>query len=499
MRFSMKKFLFILSFLFFTCYTHGIASAATTDSISQWGITWKFDKNYEYGKFANGDYWVVGPVNIKSISPNFTGTRNGWMVNPTSKQKQGFDKRVPDFSSSVVPSLPYRANPGESIVKSISFGESYTKRAKLRTIAILTIVDSIPPGYGEKIFRPGYAGSDKTYYYTTNIIKDRLLTINTSSFGVSYDKIRSHYQRAQIEHKGGKSGRFIRPAENMHNDYAPYHAGQLNAAIAKLNSDDSISKKWNALIYVLQSGIDKYNAVLTGQTWPNGGGHQPGHKLSVAYAAYMLNNKNMQKKVSETFWWENRYVRNGLWGASTKEKKYWSYMAKDPGYNLEFADPYKLIDGGNNMKRAINSYQVITANNVKGSACWLRYMPGMKEFWSDANSIISYAERWTNHGLKAAPDKCAPVDPSDLNKEPDQWTYYGVTWGSNGDGGCIAGRGRFPSRDGRDRDEGQYQSEQMNEMWELYDKIKGSLPKESDPDDHSKLVPPSSPSNLRVM
>jgi hypothetical protein len=38
-------------------------------SISQHGVTWFFDKCYQYGTYANGDYWVVGPVTITDINP----------------------------------------------------------------------------------------------------------------------------------------------------------------------------------------------------------------------------------------------------------------------------------------------------------------------------------------------------------------------------------------------------------------------------------------------
>lgn len=42
----------------------GAAPVAYGDTISQYGITWIFDQDYEYGQFANGDYWVVGPAHL---------------------------------------------------------------------------------------------------------------------------------------------------------------------------------------------------------------------------------------------------------------------------------------------------------------------------------------------------------------------------------------------------------------------------------------------------
>jgi len=62
----MKKHFFIL-FLVSLC-VHAIPLTAAT-SISQYGITWTFDKDYPTGQFINGDWWVVGPVTVASVSP----------------------------------------------------------------------------------------------------------------------------------------------------------------------------------------------------------------------------------------------------------------------------------------------------------------------------------------------------------------------------------------------------------------------------------------------
>ena len=38
-------------------------------TITQYGITWTFDKPHTVGKFVTGDYWVLGPVTVVSVSP----------------------------------------------------------------------------------------------------------------------------------------------------------------------------------------------------------------------------------------------------------------------------------------------------------------------------------------------------------------------------------------------------------------------------------------------
>ena len=37
--------------------------------ISQYGITWRFDRDYPVGQFITGDWWVVGPVVVREVTP----------------------------------------------------------------------------------------------------------------------------------------------------------------------------------------------------------------------------------------------------------------------------------------------------------------------------------------------------------------------------------------------------------------------------------------------
>jgi len=91
--------------------------AQTTMSISQWGITWTFDQPTEFGNFANGDFWALGPVTITSITPDFQqasiggGTYwiNGMEINPTTTTRQGYDERAFNFDFGAYPTLPYVA------------------------------------------------------------------------------------------------------------------------------------------------------------------------------------------------------------------------------------------------------------------------------------------------------------------------------------------------------------------------------------------------------
>ncbi|HUC20452.1 MAG TPA: hypothetical protein VMR98_03090, partial [Candidatus Polarisedimenticolaceae bacterium] len=98
------------------------AATATCSSVSQYGITWTFDKTYPCGQFVNGDWWVAlnagdTGVKINTITPAYSGGQNGWEVNPVYSGSQGFDQDIGGFSASLVPALPYLAQPNKSIVK----------------------------------------------------------------------------------------------------------------------------------------------------------------------------------------------------------------------------------------------------------------------------------------------------------------------------------------------------------------------------------------------
>ena len=95
----MKKLLFLL----LAIPVAHVSLAAVSDHVTQYEITWYFDKAYTVGQFANGDWWVLGPVTITRITPDyrlrdfwdFTTSKtkgvvfhwiNGWQVNPSTAE-----------------------------------------------------------------------------------------------------------------------------------------------------------------------------------------------------------------------------------------------------------------------------------------------------------------------------------------------------------------------------------------------------------------------------
>ncbi|MDY6878100.1 MAG: hypothetical protein SWK90_18100, partial [Chloroflexota bacterium] len=163
-----------------------------TDQITQHGITWTFDQEYEYGQFANGDYWVVGPVTIITINPPSTDTSgrvvNGSMINPSPRDgaTQGYDSAMygqygPHFDAALNVARPNGQDlslanplvvqPNSSLVSSISLPDPGA-RPQLQTASILTVIEAPAPTGS---FRPPYCGSDKTVQFNKDQVNASLL------------------------------------------------------------------------------------------------------------------------------------------------------------------------------------------------------------------------------------------------------------------------------------------------------------------------------------
>ena len=81
-------------------------SAFSATSVSQYGITWNFDKDYEVGTFVNGDYYVVDDgdgVTVVSVSPRSMGL---WLT--TRTPPLSITATVPSASASLMMATIFR-------------------------------------------------------------------------------------------------------------------------------------------------------------------------------------------------------------------------------------------------------------------------------------------------------------------------------------------------------------------------------------------------------
>ena len=174
-----------------------------TDQITQYGVTFTFAESVPFGRFANGDFWVLAPVTVTRITPNFAGGHHGWEVNPADTTAQGFDARLAYYDAQRVPALPYQASAGESLVKAISLAPLGDEgcRPCLKTAAVLTVVGAVPPDRGATVLRPPYFGGDKPLYSTAGLRLDLLPTLAAVGSPPTLDDVIDDFRRPHLDHK----------------------------------------------------------------------------------------------------------------------------------------------------------------------------------------------------------------------------------------------------------------------------------------------------------
>lgn len=283
-------------------------------TLSRFGITWYFNRplaaGTEYGQYANGDYWVAGPVSIIYIDPISWQSRtkrvlNGSMINPSPKSgaMQGYDSATygrygPYYDPALNAGYPGEeyisaGNPlvleaGMSLVSSISAPEAGA-RSQLDAAAVLTAVD-VPPPDGS--FRPPYCGTDKTSYFNESDLQTGLLAglDRTVIEGVpAMADIEGYFERPWIDHVPGWVGGYIHPTGNMPN-YGREIASEVSEGALMLHLNFTLEEKRTLLIRFVQLGIDLYGIVRDGgeENWPNNGGHASGRKWPIMFAGLML-------------------------------------------------------------------------------------------------------------------------------------------------------------------------------------------------------------------
>lgn len=449
-------------------------------TINDDAITWGFSATVQSGKFANGDTWVVGPVTLIDITPRYNGNNNGFEVNPVNTILQGFDIRINSFSPSLVPSLPYKAVPGQSIVKVVSVDASNIScRPCIQSAAVLTVLSEPPPNDGANIFRPPYFGTDKPLYSTDNINYSLLPNYSEINSAITFSQVASQYSTVQLDHKIGWLGRPLHPIESMPDYGSAIAKKNTEAALAIMLQGTKIEKS-QAVINYVNNGIDIYHMAVEGVTWPAAGGHGEGRKLPAIMAAVLLENnamKNMLTNIESATFGETSGVvysatadnGNGkvLFGQETRtELEYWRTAVFDTGSRTAI-DPYNQIDGGPISYGS--RYQVCCLSIVwENIVTALELMPLLKPVFNFPNLKI-YTDRWMASGFHTQPDTCAPATGT-ANFDSD----YGVVFGPDGSGGCIQdldssdGIGRFPQLHSTSAGLGSYGSAFATEMKAKY-------------------------------
>jgi hypothetical protein len=278
--------------------------AAQANSITQFGITWTFDKNYTVGQFANGDYWIVGPVTIIGIDPCSTNVggviKNGSMINP-STDRQGFDNRTLsnwDASLNVAldikPSNPLVIEPNASLISSIS-RTTPTSYNYLLTAAVLTVLSSAPPSGS---FRPPYFDTTKDIRFNESDLNYSLLASLTPVPDTeSLATVERYFERPWLDWLTQDEGRHIHPTDNMP-DYGGTIGNQIGIGALTLHLNYTNVQKRTLLTRYVQLGIDYYAIVSNSNfrtVWGGlGGTGGCGRKWPMMFAGIILNDSAMK-------------------------------------------------------------------------------------------------------------------------------------------------------------------------------------------------------------
>ena len=176
------------------------------DSLTQYGITWKFEKPVPVGQFVTGDYYVVGPAKVVSVDPKprlgqeitdeevdkeETGRtkdaknrlRNGSMLNPPTDVTSAYDSRMRDCKMALAAQFPLDLKPGDSLVSIISLPKLQQnvvlinstrdhEYSPVRTATVLTCLDKPVPA---DAFRPSYCDLKKDKIHRAKDIRWNLL------------------------------------------------------------------------------------------------------------------------------------------------------------------------------------------------------------------------------------------------------------------------------------------------------------------------------------
>jgi hypothetical protein len=448
------------------------------DSVTQYGITWTFDKKAPVGQFVNGDYYVVGPVTITAIDPKplfgdevpageldkdekqANAVRNGSMLNPAVKagvawqQKVGFDSGIHNYyQAGLTAKLPIKMSPKDTLISTISLkhaeqchfvmpgGWSRGGRpgvgvgadednCPIRVAAVLTCVAEPLPA---DAFRPGYCDRSQTIYFAHNLKRDKLPMLAPVGNPPDPVKFAEMFQKPWVNlcFFG-----FDQPQENM-----PHYGQVVGEAVSDagvlLCLDYKPEQKEPLLVNFVQVGIDYWGLIKSGhQGWEGWGGHGSGRKFPIVFAGFMLGDDEMMSPTTKfpktEFGEDNQTMYDKGWTGAKVVFAGHSGVSSATGQPpraqwgpYEDKDPSKWAAGNltSELYRRANS-----SCSWVGEALVLRLLKLEKAWNHDA--FFDYVDRWMYEDeteFRAAIAKAFPQEADNMNGKGKEWVHEGYT------------------------------------------------------------------------
>jgi hypothetical protein len=433
------------------------------DSVSQYGITWTFERPARVGQFINGDWYIVGPVTIKTIDPRplygseipkreldqmdkerpeAQRVRNGFMLNPPAQMKVAYDSGVRNwFEPSLIRKLPVAMQPGDSLVSTISMAKGLVLHAQLRnkiergeddsspirTAAVLTCVSEPQP---PDAFRPAFCDRAHTIYLARNLKRNLLPTAAAVN---SMPRVELYTRFTQRPWVGPCFFGFEEPVENMP-QYGLEYGRVAGITALLLCTDLKPEQKEPLLVNYVQVGIDLGGMIRAGHPgWTCWGGHGSGRKLPIVFAGMLLGDDelaNINLSLPKASFGEDEQTAYGdCWtgakvvfaGHSGIDTATGEGRSRGNGWGpYEHTPPSQWKDGQNTSE----SYRrCCTSVGWVAQALALRLMHAEKMWSHDA--FLDYVDRWMYENDAAFVKTIKEATNRDHDKD---WARQGQAW-----------------------------------------------------------------------
>jgi len=383
------------------------ASVELRDSVTQYGITWTFDRAYPVGQFVTGDFWVVGPVQKHEVATAPTGDRNGTMIDPVGAQ--AYDSRAGSYDASKAVALPVSVDPGHSVVSSISHGEPNCERGggavqgyltydggcqrgPIETQAILTVLGDAPPA---DAFRPAYSSHAPTLYRAADLCWGRLPDLEAPEGAPDPDALLRHLERPWIDHLNSWTMQHGCATMNMY--CYGREIGMIVSAVSAYVLLDTPARDELARRLV-QLGIDNHGVLRAGGGWGGDGGHFNARKWPIVFAGGMLGDADMASPGTD-IGNEDRMTYYGadgtaLWGRACTSCYLSNGCSNDGACSSgakDCRDPEGVVDGCADYRNCC------TSRTWVGQALAAHLM-GLREAWGH-DAFFDYVDRWMDGGV----------------------------------------------------------------------------------------------------
>lgn len=349
-------------------YTATPLNEQWADHVSQYGITWTFDKPYRVGQFVNGDWWVCpdtpeGTVTVVSVDPAPTGAggtyRNGSMVDPVPGPQQGYDGRAVGYTAALSVGFPYLMPTNASLISTISRPEdacfnppgsalygNACSRGYLADAAILTCL-AIPPA-GDAL-RPPYCRTSKVIHRASRIDLNKLPSLASVPGAPSLAHLERGFQRVWLDHMDAVSSQTIHPNNHMPS-YGRDMASWIGQAGLVLCLGD-VGDRTILARELAQLGIDLYGIGVAGggARWDANGGHAHGRKFPIVLAGHLLYDPQGTGEANEqagemlNIGQKPRYGQAGAWRFQ-EDENHWIVSEADVGRSIDIMAAHGLAE-----------------------------------------------------------------------------------------------------------------------------------------------------------